>query len=165
VDSLELSFHPAAANRFDERTRDILPTVQGLRPVPNPLPKAPDVHPVDTIRSEDIISGSKVRVLNSILSAIHRVVWVSGTMHVGWVGPAFEPIKALVRVCRRNENPSRNSSPLSSCLKQICEWLCDTLERRRSDTLSTFIAQRSNEAIREHDIWIPLFQTYSSRSF
>jgi hypothetical protein len=50
-------------------------------------------------------------------------------------------------------------------LEQICEWLCDTLERRRSDTLSTFIAQRSNEAIREHDIWMPLFHTYSSKEF
>jgi hypothetical protein len=59
VDSPELSFHSEAAKRFDERTRDILATVQGLRPVPNPTAQTPDVHPVHNIRSEEIISGSK----------------------------------------------------------------------------------------------------------
>jgi hypothetical protein len=164
VDSPELSFHPEAAKRFDERTRDILTTVQGLRPVPDPTAQTPDVHPVDNIRSEDIISGSKFVFEFNPLGDPTGVVWVSGTMHVGWVGPAFEPIRALVESVAATK-PFPEFVSFEFLLKQICEWLCDTLERRRSDTLSTFIAQRSNEAIREHDIWIPLFQTYSSKEF
>jgi hypothetical protein len=118
------------------------------------------VHPVDNIRPEDIISRSKFVFEFNPLGDPTGVVWVSGTMHVGWVGPAFEPIKALVESVAATK-PFPEFVSFEFLLKQICEWLCDTLERRRSDTLSTFIAQRSNEAIREHDIWIPLFQTYS----
>jgi len=164
VDSPDLSFHPEAAKRLDERTREVLSSVQALRPFPNLIAQTPDVHPVGHIRPEDIISGPKfVFECNSLGDPI-GFNWVSGTLHVGWVGPAFEPIRALVESVAATK-PFANLVSSEFLLEQICEWLCETLERRRSDTLSTFIAQRSNEVIREHDIWIPLFQTYSSKEF
>jgi hypothetical protein len=107
------------------------------------------VHPVDCIRSEDIISGSRFVFEFNPLGDPTGVVWVSGTMHVGWVGPAFESIKALVESVTATK-PFPECVSFEFLLEQICEWLCDTLERRRSDKLSTFIAQRSNKAIREH---------------
>jgi hypothetical protein len=38
-------------------------------------------------------------------------------------------------------------------------------ERRGSDSLSKFVTLRSREAVRDFDIWTPLFQTYSSTEF
>jgi hypothetical protein len=61
--------------------------------------------------------------------------------------------------------PFRDLVSAKFVLEQTCHWLCDTLERRVSGSLSEFVALRSREAVRDFDIWIPLFQTYSSAEF
>src|SRR2546425_5774094 len=61
--------------------------------------------------------------------------------------------------------PFRDLVSAEFLLEQTCHWLCDTLERRASCGLSEFVALRSREAVQDFDIWIPLFQTYSSTEF
>jgi hypothetical protein len=48
---------------------------------------------------------------------------------------------------------------------EVCTWLTETLERQRTDLLSEYIAGRSADNIKVHDLWLPLFRTYSNRDF
>jgi hypothetical protein len=164
MEKTDLNIHPEAAKRFDERTQEILLGVQALQHVRDPNAQTPDVHPVDAIRQDDVVSRSRFIFGYNPLGDPTGVTWVSGTMHVGWVGAAFEPIKALVESIAATK-PFPSLVSFDFLLQQTCEWLCDTLERRCSDPLSEFIRHRSDEAIRDHEIWIPLFETYSSKEF
>jgi hypothetical protein len=47
-------------------------------------------------------------------------------------------------------------------LDQVFSWLCETLERKRADSIGEFISQRCDAEIADHEIWIPLYRTYSS---
>jgi hypothetical protein len=162
VDLPELSFHPEAAKRFDERAEEIPSTVQCLRVVRHPTSQTPDLHPVIAIRRDDILSESKFVFESDPLGETTGVFWVSGSMRVGWLGPAFQRIKGLVDSMGQTK-PFRDLVSGEFLLEQTCHWLCDTLERRVSNRLSEFITLRSRESVREFDIWIPLFQTYSSK--
>src|ERR1700677_626301 len=59
VNKSELSFHPEAAKRFDERTLEILTMVQGLRPVPKTDAHQVDLHPAHVIQPGDILAAPK----------------------------------------------------------------------------------------------------------
>jgi hypothetical protein len=164
VDPTEFGFHPEAAKRLDECAELIAPTVQALQALQGTAAHTPDLHPVEHIGPEDILSQPKFVFESNPLGEIVGFFWLSRSMRVGWVGPAFEPIKAVVDVMAQTK-PFRDFVSARFLLEQTCHWLCDTLERRRSDRLSEYVTLRSKEAIRDHDIWIPLFQTYSSTEF
>ena len=141
----ELSFHPEAAKRLDERAQEIPSTVQCLRAIPDPMSQTPDMHPVEAIRPDDTLSVSKFVFESDPVGETTGVFWASGSMRVGWIGPAFRPIKALVDTMSQTK-PFRDLVSAEFLLKQTCHWLCDTLERRASDSLSEFVAFRSREA-------------------
>lgn len=164
MESPELFFHPEAAKRFDDRAKEILPTIQCLRPVRDPSAQQPDLHPVETIRPEHIIEHPKFIFEVDPLGDPAGVMWVSQGMQVGWVGQAFEPIKALVDSVAQAKS-LRDFLSADFLLEHTCEWLCETLEQRRSERFSEFITLRGGEAICNYEIWIPLFQTYSSKEF
>ncbi|HXP86914.1 MAG TPA: hypothetical protein VN841_19450 [Bryobacteraceae bacterium] len=164
MDLPELSFHPDAAKRFDERATAIPSTVQCLRAIRDPSSQTPDVHPVETIHREDILSHERFVFELDPTGETTGVSWASGSMLVGWIGAAFQPIKALVDSMGQTK-PFRDLVSREFILEQTCHWLCDTLERRRSEGLSEFITLRSRDAVQDFDIWIPLFQTYSSAEF
>lgn len=50
-------------------------------------------------------------------------------------------------------------------LDQVFTWLRETLEGKRTDSLADFVAGRSSEQIRDHEIWVPVYRTYSAREF
>jgi len=144
VDLPELSFHPKAAKRFDERAQEIPGTVQCLRTIRDPTAQAPDVHPAETIRPDDILSEGRFVFEVDPLGETAGVFWVSASMRVGWLGPAFQPIKTLVDSMGQLK-PFRDLVSTKFILEQTCHWLCDTLERRRADSLSEFVTLRSRE--------------------
>ena len=163
MDLSELSFHPDAASRFNERADEIPNTVQGLR-VSNSPSQKPDLHPAGAIGPDDILSRDKFVFESDPLGETTGVSWASGSMWVGWIGPAFQPIKALAESMGQTKQ-FRNFVSTKFLVEQTCHWLCDKLEQRGSSSLSEFVTLRSREAVRDFDIWIPLFQTYSSTQF
>ena len=163
-DKAELTFHPEAAKRFDERTQEILLSIQTLRIVPNPAAQPPDLHPAYVIQPADVISAPKFMFHYDPAGEPTGVVWVSGNMHVGWGGTAFQPLKSLIDDIAATK-PFWHLVSYRFLLEQTCHWLSETLERTRTDSLSEHIALQSNNAVRDYEIWIPLFQTYSSREF
>ena len=164
ANSDQIVFHPEAAKRFDQEAIGIRGTVQGLQVIQSGPGDAPDLHPVATISPEDILSGSKFVYEHNAAGDPSGVFWVSGAMRVGWVGEAFQPIKTLVEKMGQLK-PIRDLISDEFLLHEICGWLCDSLECRRSDGLADYLTTRINEVVKDHEIWIPLFRTYSSREF
>lgn len=164
MESPPLAFHPDAAKRFDEHAQQILTTIQYLQSFRDPNAQTPDLHPVQTVQPGDIIAHPKFVYTVDPVGDPAGVFWVSGGMHVGWVGPAFQSIKTLVDSIEQTK-PFRDLVSKRFLLERTCEWLCETLERRRSDDFTEFVMLRSNEAVRNYEIWIPLFRTYSSSEF
>src|ERR1700693_12384 len=164
VNSAAIGFHPEAARRFDQLTQEILGTIQGLGNAAEVSPQKVDFHPIGTIHPEDILEQPKLVYEVDALGDPAGVFWISRGMRVGWIGPVFQPIKALVDSMAQTK-PFREFVSYEFLLHQTCEWLCETLERRRSDALSEHIAARSHDTIKDHEIWIPVFRTYSSTEF
>ena len=164
MDKAELTFHPEAAKRFDERTQEILLSIQKRRMVPNPGAKPLDLHPAYVIQPADIISAPKFTFHHDATGEPIGVVWVSGNTHVGWEGPAFQPLKSLLDDIAETK-PFSHLVLHRFLLEQTCHWLSEALERTRTDSLCAHITLQSNNAVRDYEIWIPLFQTYSSREF
>lgn len=163
MDFPNLRFHPEAAKRIDERAREILQTVRAIPRTRAANPPS-DLHPAYTFSRDDIISGPDHWLDVDAVGNTTGMAWVSGGMEVGWVGQDFKPITALAHMI---VEPKPFAAVLSSSfvLDQICQWLRLTLERHCEVPLSTYMERQSDEAVYEHDIWIPLFRTYSSRRF
>ncbi len=159
--SAPLGFHSEAAKRFNERVREIMPTVQDLGSVIQVHKNTVDLHPVATIKAEDIISQPALVYEHDPAGEPAGVLWVSAGRRVGWVSRAFQPIKALTDSIAAMK-PFRDLVSREFLLQRICEWLSDTLEGRQSCELSQYIELRSNEEVKEYEIWAPLFRTYSS---
>ena len=164
VDNPELSFHPEAAKRFDERTRDILATIQGLRLVPNSEASRADLHPAHVFQSADVISAPKFTFHLDEAGEVVGVTWKSENMWVGWTGEAFQPVKSLVEDIA-SKKPFSQLVSARFLLEEVCNWLSETLARTRDDHICQYIAGKSIEAVEDCEIWVPLFQTYSSKTF
>ncbi len=164
MDFSELDFHPKAAQRFDERAEQIPMTIQALHPLRDATSQSPDIHPVAQVGPEDILSRPKFIFLSDGLGETNGVYWMSGPTRVGWVGPGFDPIKALIESIAGTK-PFRDLVSVRFLLERICDWLCGKLERHRTEGVCEFLTLQSRQAVRHHDIWIPLFRTYSSTEF
>ena len=160
--STDLSFHPEAAKRFDERANQILPTIECLKAIGDR--QAPDLHPIGIIREEDILEPPRLIFELDVKGGPAGVFWFSKGMRVGWVGSGFQPIKALIDSMAETK-PLRERVSVRFVLETTCEWLSETLEGRQRQPFSKFLALRARGAIHSYEIWIPLFRTYSSKDF
>jgi hypothetical protein len=50
-------------------------------------------------------------------------------------------------------------------LDAVFTWLRETLEKKRTESLTDYITIRCTEVIKDRDIWVPIYRTYSSRDF
>jgi hypothetical protein len=157
------AFHPEAAERFDEVSRQPLQSVQALRP-PQSNPQTPDLFPVIQIDPADIISAPKFMFQVDGYGDYAGVSWRSGDMLVGWSGGEFQTIKELAERMAQTA-PLKGLVSSTFVVTEVCTWLSETLERQRSDLLSDYIAARCENEIKTHDLWLPLFRTYSNREF
>lgn len=137
----ELRFHPEAAKRFDLRCQEVLSSIQVLRSTPTTVPPV-DLHSVASIQPEHILAGPQLVYLRDAFGDHAGVYWMSGNTKVGRVGDSFRPIVALVTDLA-HAKPFRDYISAEFVLNEACKWLCDTLERRRSDTLSECITIQS----------------------
>ncbi len=134
--------------------------IQGFGPPP-PAPSGPDVHVSQAFTSDDILSAPKFYYEVNAMGEESGLIWVSGGQRVGWRAESFQKIRNLAGDLVRSK-PFNGVASEEFALEVICTWLVETLERERSDALSTWFETRCRSEVREHYIWIPLFRTYSS---
>lgn len=160
-----MEFHEQATARFTELAQDVLAKV-GLFGQVQPVTSRPTgIHPVAQFTEKDIIGpvNWKDASVNGLGQETGRF-WESGGYRVGWAGKEYEAVKSLAA---RLENTSPLKGLVSSqfVLDEVFVWLRETLEKKRSDTLTAFITQRCSEKIKHHEIWVPVYRTYSRQNF
>lgn len=90
--------------------------------------------------------------------------WESSGLRVGWEDADFEKIKELARQIARVA-PIRGRVSDEFMLDEVFAWLRETLEKQRSDSLTDYVAHRCSFEIKDREIWIPVYRTYSAHNF
>ncbi len=124
-----------------------------------------EIHPRAVITEDEIIGEMQMtdREVDGTGAETGRF-WESGGQRFGWTGEAFQKMKRLSeRIAKSNE--LRGLVSEAFILDQVFMWLCETLDRKRSDSICDFILQRCDEALGDHELYVPLWRTYSSTNF
>ena len=132
----KVEFHPDAGARFTELAQEVLKCVRSFGSVKTPTSSTAQIHPVANITADDVIG--EIRVVESssnLLLGERGRYWTSNGLRVGWEGPEFGAIKDLVRKFE-NATPIKGRGSNRFLLDEIFNWLTETLEAKRSDTLS-----------------------------
>jgi hypothetical protein len=91
-------------------------------------------------------------------------LWVIRGESVGLMDDDYQELKSLAgAMCK---TPAlRERVDVAFLVNEISLWLQATLEGRATEALVTFISKRCQEAIKEHEIWVPLFRVHASDPF
>jgi hypothetical protein len=160
-----ITFHPGAQSSFTTAAEELLKDVKTYPVVAQRTGKGFDIHPKVVLQDKDIIGIPVVQEhsFDGIGQEVGRF-WNYEGSRFGWVGENFRKIKLLAeRFAKSKELLGLVSETF--ILDQIFDWLCKTLEGKQSDSITTFICARCNEAIKENEYYIPLCRTYSSVDF
>jgi hypothetical protein len=164
-EQFKVEFHQEAVARFNELAQVILNNVSSPGPVPPPDNRPSNLHPVINISEADIIGEVKLqRSVVNLLGEEAGRYWESNGLLVGWEGEKFEEIRNLARKFE-SATPIKGYVSHSFLVDEIFEWLRQTLELQRKDTLIDYIAVRCSAEIKNHEIWIPVYRTYSAHDF
>lgn len=164
-ESIKIEFHERAAARFTELAQEVLSKVGSFGRIQSFAPKRTKIHPVANFTEKDVIGPItwNQRSVNGLGQETGRY-WESGGFRVGWEGEGYDAVQDLAA---RLENSSPLKGRVSSgfVLDEVFAWLRETLEAKRTDMLPEFIAGRCSEAISRHEIWVPVYRTYSAQDF
>jgi hypothetical protein len=157
-------FHPGALSSFSATADELLREIQ-MYPIPASGPdyvKHFDVQPALIIRPEDIIGPVEftAKQVDANGNETGRF-WDSSGQRVGWTGEAFQKMRRLADKMA-NSKELRGLVTESFILDQLFNWLRETLERKRSDSIGEFVSRCCDSAIADHEIWIPVYKAYSS---
>jgi len=160
-----VEFHAEAVARFSSLAKEVLNSVRSFGSVAPPNSGGAEIHPVAHISAADIIGEVEVREssFNGLGVEVGRY-WNSKGLRVGWEGPEFDAVKNLA-LRFGNATPIKGRVSDSFLIDEVFKWLRETLEQRRSDELHTYIAQRCSSEIKDYEIWVPVFRTYSAADF
>jgi hypothetical protein len=161
----KVEFHSDAATRFSQLAQEVLKCVHSFERVDTPPTRGAEIHPVASLTADDIIG--EVMVQESSFNGLGEETgryWNSKGLRVGWEGREFEAIKDLV-LRFGNAAPIKNRVSSRFLLDEIFKWLRETLEAKRSDALPDYIAERCSSEIRDYEIWVPVYRTYSTGDF
>ena len=163
--TFKVKFHAEAAARIAELAKEVLSSVRSFGPIDPPPSAGAEIHPVAHIGPDEIIGEIKVRQssFNGLGTEVGRY-WISKGMRVGWEGREFEAIKDLaIRLGSLTSIKGRVSE--SFLLDEVFAWLSETLELERGDELADYITERCSTEIKDYEIWVPVFRTYSTTHF
>jgi Apea-like HEPN len=164
-EAFNVEFHPDAAARFNELADEILGSVRSFGRVEPPHNRSTPLHPVIELGPADIIGEITVQQSSVDLLGEERArYWQSKGVRVGWEGADFEKIKELARRIARVASIAGRVSD-EFMLDEVFLWLRETLERQRSNGLTDYLAHRCSSEIKDREIWIPVYRTYSTRNF
>lgn len=159
-----VEFHIKAKESFAAHAEEIKQEVKAYALV-NPRNSSFEIHPSDVINASDIIGIPQItdREVDGTGTETGRF-WMSGGHRVGWKGNSFQKIKQLAQ--RMNDSKElRDLVSESFVLDQVFFWLCESLDGKCSLSLGDYVETRCNEAITDHEIYIPLWRTYSTSDF
>ena len=161
----KVEFHADAAVRFAELAQELVKSIRSFGSVEAPPTCVAGIHPVADIAADQVIGEIDVIHFSSNgLGEETGRYWTSNGLRVGWEGPEFGAIKDLVQRLE-NSQPIKGRVSNRFLLDETFRWLRETLEAQRSDTLPDHIAGRCSTEIKDYEIWVPVYRTYSAVDF
>lgn len=162
---MTIELHEQAAARFNELARELLGKVRAFAP-PEPRRSATtSIHPVAQLSEKDVIGllDWKQRSVNGFGEETGRY-WEAASGRIGYEADEYAAAKDLVKRLEQ-ATPLKNRVSNRFLLDKLFVWLQETLDSKRTDPFIDFIVKKSSEVIAVHEIWIPVYRTYSSQDF
>jgi hypothetical protein len=158
-------FHSDAAARFNELGGTLRDRVRVVKKTPAGPATRYDPYPVGKIGPEDVIG--KPVLTHHVVDGLGREVgrlWLFRGETVGLIDGAYMELKSLAHAMART-SPLRGRVDVAFLINEISLWLQGSLEGSVTEDLTTHISGRCREAIKEYEIWVPLFRVHASESF
>jgi len=163
---MAIDFNPDAARRFDELALELL---TDLRPQPSAETAQttfrPDVYPVAQISEQEVIG--EIRQIQSVVDGTQEEVgrfFKHGQSSVALVGPGFKKLAELAMRIQNTEGLTGTTS-IDFVRNAIFEWIEQRYKNAITDSCMQYVVKRAEEAVKDHEIWIPLHQTYLESPF
>jgi hypothetical protein len=165
---MTIQIHPEAAKRFDELGNQLLAKLapeqqlvkahvrQGLRP---------DIYPVANISEQDIVGEVQVKKLffNGAGEEVGRL-FEHDSQWIGIVGDNFESFERMAERLHQSQ-PLRDLTAVTFIRETAFDWMEGKHKNARSETLTEYILKRTEEEVKDFEIWVPLHRTYLESSF
>jgi len=163
---MSIEIHPEAAKRLDELANQLLTKVV---PEPPLMPAKerfrPDIYPVAHIPEQDII-GELVEIRSVVDGSGQEVgrFFQQDNPRVGLVREGFRALIDLARKFQKLE-ALRETTSFGFIMDTVFEWVEGKHKNTRPERLTEYISKRTEEEIKDFEIWFPLHRTYLEFSF
>ena len=152
---IELSLHPDASKRFDEKGDALL---LELKPIQMPSsPKRdfnPGIYVKDTITGKDIIGDIKMSHMDVSGNVTARSFFYN-SKEIGLAGESFQQLMELAEAIQKTRT-IRQYISLSFLADSIFAWAEKKYKGEDKSDLSQYIINECQTSIHEFEIWIPV---------
>jgi hypothetical protein len=158
---VDVTFHPAAAKRFDELGDQLRSKVRKLtRHSSDPNGSSYTPYPIKHIVIEDTAAGvSEPQSISNPLGVEVGKWWVRDGQDFGLPEEAYQEALGLAKALEKTDALKGKVGALR-LVTEICKWL-----QRPEERLTTLLAQGCRDLIEELEIWVPLFRVHAVREF
>ena len=160
----EVVFHPDATAHFNKLGDTLRDHVRAVKKTPRTASRYTP-YPVGRVGPEDVIG--KVAMSDHIVDGLGREVgrvWTIRGDCIGLVGDDYQELRSLAGAMAKTP-ALQGRVDVAFLVNEISLWLQATLEGTAAEALVTHISMRCQEAIKEYDIWVPLFRVHASDPF
>ena len=160
-----IEFHPNAKAAFATAAEDLLRSVKAYPETEQHVGKKFNIHPKVVVPEGEIIGTPQIteRSVDRTGTEVGRF-WSGSNGRFGWAGDDYQQLKRFAeRIARSTDLDGLVSEEF--ILDQAFAWLRETMEHKRSDSITDYISYRCSEEIKDHEFYIPLCRTYSSVNF
>jgi hypothetical protein len=157
-------FHPHAVARFDERGESLRDQVRVISMTQKGPGTRYDPYPATSIDPAAVIG--KIVTTDYIVDDLRRNIGLLWTLHgqsVGLVGEAYQELKSLADSMAKTP-ALRGRVDAEFLVGEISGWIQSSFEGGVNG-LAEYVAKRCRDVIKEHEIWVPLFQVHASEPF
>jgi hypothetical protein len=162
-----VEFDPKHAEILILQAQELLNEVRIMdAPIANPT-KTPanPIYPSFMLTAEHIIgTPTFFEQLTTIDGEETARFWIVDGRKIGWAEESHRKIRTLASGLTLKK-PLKGLVSFKFVLEEIFTWLAETLEKKSTDTLPERLKRRSEEEVRDIEIWIPLHQTYAMEPF
>ena len=162
---MEILFHADAVKRFNDLGADLRGRVRVIKSSPPVSTSSYSPHPVGRIDPGDVIGpiATAGRICDGLGNEVGRV-WRMGNGSVGLIDDAYQEAKKIASALEKT-GPLRGRVQVQFLVDEICLWLQGLLEQGSGESLVAYLSRRCEQAIRDYEIWVPLFRVHGRATF
>lgn len=160
---MTIEFHSQAASRFNELAQELRTRVKAFASPAERREAKTSIYPMAQLNENDVIGvvDWKRRSVNGYGDETGRY-WEVGSGTIGYEGDDYLAAENLAKRLAE-AGPLKNRVSERFLLDAIFVWLQEILNGKETTVFTDFVAKRASSAIAVHEIWIPVYRTYSSK--